>query len=206
MANAEDFTYSKGYLGLLSMLGASLGIALCCMPSIFPCARAISRWWKSRPKGYATGIHRDVEKNDIMFRTRAKLAHGRWTILRTMREIPSVLREATLATRAPATNPEDTAPVSKLDTLDLELTKAVENGFSQIEERIARRWSLQIPERVYSYKPLVLNDHEDHSTPFPQLTRHNSFPTSFQPSLPTQTRHQNTSSGSTAFLISNSLS
>ena len=34
MVNAEDFTYSKGYLGLLSALGASLGITFCCAPVI----------------------------------------------------------------------------------------------------------------------------------------------------------------------------
>lgn len=41
MVNAEDFTYSKGYLGLLSalgaslgILGASLGITFCCAPAI----------------------------------------------------------------------------------------------------------------------------------------------------------------------------
>ena len=38
MVNADDFTYSKGYLGLLSALGASLGITCCCalvMPSVY---------------------------------------------------------------------------------------------------------------------------------------------------------------------------
>lgn len=35
MVNAEDFTYSKGYLGLLSMLGASLGIIFCCVPGFY---------------------------------------------------------------------------------------------------------------------------------------------------------------------------
>ena len=34
MVNAQDFTYSKGYLGLLSMLGASLGIVFCCAPVV----------------------------------------------------------------------------------------------------------------------------------------------------------------------------
>lgn len=34
MVNAEDFTYSKGYLGLLSALGASLGITVCCAPGV----------------------------------------------------------------------------------------------------------------------------------------------------------------------------
>ena len=34
MVNADDFTYSKGYLGLLSALGASLGIIFCCAQSI----------------------------------------------------------------------------------------------------------------------------------------------------------------------------
>lgn len=30
MVNARDFTYSHGYLGLLSTLGVSLGIIFCC--------------------------------------------------------------------------------------------------------------------------------------------------------------------------------
>lgn len=34
MANAQDFTYSKGYLGLLSTLGASLGIIFCCASAV----------------------------------------------------------------------------------------------------------------------------------------------------------------------------
>ena len=32
MVNAPDFTYSKGYLGLLTTLGASLGNIFCCAP------------------------------------------------------------------------------------------------------------------------------------------------------------------------------
>ena len=32
MVVAQDFTYSKGYLALLSTLGASLGIIFCCVP------------------------------------------------------------------------------------------------------------------------------------------------------------------------------
>ena len=34
MVNSRDFTYSKGYLGLLSTLGASLGIIFCCAPVV----------------------------------------------------------------------------------------------------------------------------------------------------------------------------
>lgn len=34
MVNAQDFTYSKGYLGLLSTIGVSLGIIFCCAPSV----------------------------------------------------------------------------------------------------------------------------------------------------------------------------
>lgn len=34
MVNAQDFTYSKGYLGLLSTLGVSLGIIFCCAPVV----------------------------------------------------------------------------------------------------------------------------------------------------------------------------
>ena len=32
MVNAQDFTYSKGYLGLLSTIGASLAVFFCCAP------------------------------------------------------------------------------------------------------------------------------------------------------------------------------
>ena len=42
MANAQDFTYSKGYLGLLSALGASLGITFCCAPSVL----GVYRHWR----------------------------------------------------------------------------------------------------------------------------------------------------------------
>lgn len=34
MVNAEDFTYLKSYLGLLSTLGVSLGIIFCCAPAV----------------------------------------------------------------------------------------------------------------------------------------------------------------------------
>ena len=34
MVNAQDFTYSKGYVGLLSILGSSLGIIFCCATAV----------------------------------------------------------------------------------------------------------------------------------------------------------------------------
>lgn len=34
MVNAQDFTYSKGYLGLLSAIGGSLAVFFCCAPSM----------------------------------------------------------------------------------------------------------------------------------------------------------------------------
>ena len=34
MVNAQDFTYSKGYLCLLSTLGVSLGTVFCCAPVV----------------------------------------------------------------------------------------------------------------------------------------------------------------------------
>ena len=33
MVDADDFTYLKGYFGLLSALGASLGISFSCAPA-----------------------------------------------------------------------------------------------------------------------------------------------------------------------------
>lgn len=47
MVNAQDFTYSKGYLGLLSTLGASLGIIICCAPCVIHVYRA---WRKAYPQ------------------------------------------------------------------------------------------------------------------------------------------------------------
>ena len=44
MVDAQDFTYSKGYLGLLSTLGATLGIIFCCAPSAFV---AFSQLWRA---------------------------------------------------------------------------------------------------------------------------------------------------------------
>ena len=51
MVNAQDFTYSKGYLGLLSALGASLGITFCCTPSVL----TVYRSW--RAKVSSTDVH-----------------------------------------------------------------------------------------------------------------------------------------------------
>lgn len=36
MVNSSDFTFSNGYLGLLSELGALLGIICCCVPCVAP--------------------------------------------------------------------------------------------------------------------------------------------------------------------------
>lgn len=34
MINSADFTYTRGYLGLLSALGALIGTIACCTPSL----------------------------------------------------------------------------------------------------------------------------------------------------------------------------
>lgn len=60
MVNAQDFTYSKGYLGLLSTLGASLGIIFCCVPSVS--GLCINSWKKYRARARASmAIHVDEE-------------------------------------------------------------------------------------------------------------------------------------------------
>lgn len=141
MANAEDFTYSNGYLGLLTMLGASLGIALCCVPCSILCTRAVIRWRKSRPHGWATGIHRDIEKN--IFRTRATRVYGRWTLLRTMM-ISSLSHERTVVTTSIAGS-EDSASVLRPDPWVLAPSKSVEDGPDgpeRLRESIVRRWSI----------------------------------------------------------------
>ena len=45
MASSADFTFSEGYLGLLSMLGALLGIIYCCMPSLGPVVWKAGEVW-----------------------------------------------------------------------------------------------------------------------------------------------------------------
>jgi len=44
MVDAQDFTYSHGYLGLLSLLGATLGIVFCCVPCVLV---IYTHWWKA---------------------------------------------------------------------------------------------------------------------------------------------------------------
>lgn len=51
MVNAEDFTYSKGYLGLLSTLGASLAITIVCAPVV----PAVYKQWRAASCEYASG-------------------------------------------------------------------------------------------------------------------------------------------------------
>ena len=69
MVNADDFTYSKGYLGLLSELGASLGITCCCapfMPSLYrDCRQAYSQ-----RKKMATLYGRTEGGDRVLFRSR----------------------------------------------------------------------------------------------------------------------------------------
>lgn len=67
MVNAQDFTYSKGYLGLLSMLGASLGIIFCCAPAVV----AIYRMWReASPRGASTAGLIDEENASTDSETR----------------------------------------------------------------------------------------------------------------------------------------
>ena len=58
MANAQDFTYSKGYLGLLSTLGASLGIIFCCIPAV---PGAYRHWREASLKRASMAVHPDEE-------------------------------------------------------------------------------------------------------------------------------------------------
>lgn len=54
MVDAEDFTYSKGYLDLLSALGASLGIS-------FSCALAALVVYRHRRLMFVEYVTRDHE-------------------------------------------------------------------------------------------------------------------------------------------------
>ena len=42
MVDSSDFTFSNGYLGLLSTLGALLGVICCCAPVLVPVLRKVS--------------------------------------------------------------------------------------------------------------------------------------------------------------------
>ena len=42
ITNNSDFTYSKGYIGLLSVLGGLLGVMTCCVPSLWTLASSSS--------------------------------------------------------------------------------------------------------------------------------------------------------------------
>ena len=80
MVNADDFTYSKGYLGLLSVIGASLGITFCCAPSMpivyEQCRHAYSQRKKMAPPRAHT------ERGDLVIRSGQKSV----TISSTLRE------------------------------------------------------------------------------------------------------------------------
>jgi len=43
MVNAQDFTYSKGYLGLLSAIGGALGVIFCCIFDLYRIFRQFLR-------------------------------------------------------------------------------------------------------------------------------------------------------------------
>ena len=69
MVNADDFTYSKGYLALLSELGASLGITFCCAPSM-PAVYHHCREAYSQRKKMGTLYGRTVVGDRVLFRSR----------------------------------------------------------------------------------------------------------------------------------------
>lgn len=50
MVNAEDFTYSKAYLGLLFTLGAALGIIFLCAPSAVLIYRRLQEAFSKRTR------------------------------------------------------------------------------------------------------------------------------------------------------------
>ena len=58
MVDAQDFTYSKGYLGLLSTLGATLGIIFCCTPSAVGISLEL---WRAYLERTSTAVHIDEE-------------------------------------------------------------------------------------------------------------------------------------------------
>jgi hypothetical protein len=58
MTTSTDFTFSKGYLGLLSVLGCLLSIICCCLPSIVYVLRRLKEVYMRvyDYRGSATGV------------------------------------------------------------------------------------------------------------------------------------------------------
>lgn len=52
MVNSPDVTYSKGYLGLLSIVGAFFSICSCCGFCLQPIARTLSKYFGRKPRGF----------------------------------------------------------------------------------------------------------------------------------------------------------
>lgn len=73
MANAEDFTYSKGYLGLLSALGASLGITFCCATAV----PVVYRQWRAAFLKHASKTTHVNEPSLPMTEDHPTQTHGR---------------------------------------------------------------------------------------------------------------------------------
>ena len=73
MVNAEDFTYSKGYLGLLSALGASLGITIFCAPAV----PIVYRILREKIREYASTATHINELSLPMTEDRHTQTHGR---------------------------------------------------------------------------------------------------------------------------------
>lgn len=73
MVNAEDFTYSKGYLGLLSALGASLGITIFCAPVV----SIVYQQWRAAFLERASRATHINEPSLPMTEDRPKQTHGR---------------------------------------------------------------------------------------------------------------------------------
>ena len=73
MVDAQDFTYSKGYLGLLSTLGATLGIIFCCAP---PAYRGFLMLWEVCLKRTPTAVRIDEENATTDPETPKILSHA----------------------------------------------------------------------------------------------------------------------------------
>ena len=119
MVNAEDFTYSKGYLGLLSALGASLGITFCCAPVV----PVVYHQWRAallERASTATRINESSRVNEIsipMTEDHPTHPHGRRS--RRSIDIPPVYQQRREASHKCASKPvhideENTAAVSEI--------------------------------------------------------------------------------------------
>ena len=146
MVIAADFTYSKGYLGLLSTLGASLGIIFCCAPGV----PLICQQWReaSRKRAFSLRVHIDEEHaatasgipNETLPPMTEDNAHQtNDTSTRSSIDIPSERFCAWLKSWSRAAHINEENLAASIETPDTISLPMIEDNATQTNGRSARR-------------------------------------------------------------------